>query len=67
MLAEGKIRAPDLDLLVLTDSPEVAVRTVMDCYEKSCAEARRMSEAAQLRTGGMRGDRRADRRQPRAD
>jgi uncharacterized protein (TIGR00730 family) len=62
MLREGKIRANDLELLVVTDSPEVAVQTVRDCYEESCAEARRLSEAAELKGGGMRSDRRADRR-----
>jgi uncharacterized protein (TIGR00730 family) len=39
MHAEGKIHARDLDLLVITDSPEEAVRTVVDCYEKNCAKA----------------------------
>ena len=68
MLAEGKIRAADLNLLIVTDSPEEAVRTVLDCYEESCAEARRLSEAASLpesggrQGGGMRRDRRADMR-----
>jgi hypothetical protein len=62
MLEEGKINAADLELLVVTDSPEVAVRTVIDCYERTCAEARRQSEAAEIRGGGMRRDRRADAR-----
>jgi uncharacterized protein (TIGR00730 family) len=62
MLQEGKIGAADLELVVVTDSPEVAVQTVLDCYEESCAEARRISEAAELKGGGMRRDRRADRR-----
>jgi uncharacterized protein (TIGR00730 family) len=65
MLHEGKIKALDLDLLVVTDSPEVAVRTVLDCYEETCAEARRLSEAAHLQGGGMRRDRRADIRRAR--
>ncbi|HEX2168273.1 MAG TPA: TIGR00730 family Rossman fold protein [Longimicrobiales bacterium] len=65
MLAEGKIRANDLDLVVVTDSPEVAVQTVLDCYNESCADARKISEAAELPGGGMRGDRRADRRRAR--
>jgi uncharacterized protein (TIGR00730 family) len=30
MLAEGKISAPDLDLLVVTDSPEEAVRVIQE-------------------------------------
>ena len=64
MMAEGKILANDLDLLVVTDSPEQAVRTIIDCYAASCAEARQQSEAA--RAGGMRRDipeRRAERAQ----
>ena len=62
MLREGKIRSTDLELVVVTDSPEEAVRTVLDCYNESCAEAKRISEAADAKAGGMRRDRRADRR-----
>ena len=56
MLREGKIKKDDLEMLVVTDSPEDAVRTVLDCYEASCAQAQRDSEAARLRGGGMRRD-----------
>lgn len=61
MLEQGKIRETDLDLLVCTDSPEEAVQTVVDCYERSCARLR--AEANQQRDrpslkrksrGGMR-------------
>jgi uncharacterized protein (TIGR00730 family) len=62
MLAEGKIHMPDLEMIVVTDSPAEAVQTMVDCYEQSCAEAQRQSEAARLRGGGMRRDRRADMR-----
>ena len=55
MLQEGKIHMKDLELLVLTDSPDEAVRTIVSCYQASCAEAKRHSEAA--RAGGMRRDR----------
>jgi uncharacterized protein (TIGR00730 family) len=55
MLREGKIHVKDLELLVLTDSPEEAVRTIVSCYQASCAEAQRHSAAA--RAGGMRRDR----------
>jgi uncharacterized protein (TIGR00730 family) len=41
MLAEGKIAADDLDLLVVTDSPAEAVRIVTECYEQNCANATR--------------------------
>src|SRR5690606_4152043 len=57
MLRAGRIKASDLDLLVVTDSPEVAVRTVLDCYRNSCAEAELESEGAALGGGGMRQDR----------
>ena len=60
MHSEGKIRATDLELLVVTDSPAEAVHTILDCYEASCAEARKLSEAASMPGGGMRRDRRAD-------
>jgi uncharacterized protein (TIGR00730 family) len=43
MLAEAKVSPQDLDLLVVTDSPEEAVRLVVDCYEQSCADARERS------------------------
>jgi uncharacterized protein (TIGR00730 family) len=32
MLAEGKIKIEDLDRLVVTDSPDEAVRVIIDCY-----------------------------------
>src|SRR5688572_20173335 len=57
MLSDGKIKKQDLEMLIVTDSPEQAVATVRDCYEASCAEAQRMSEAARVRGGGMRRDR----------
>jgi uncharacterized protein (TIGR00730 family) len=37
MLAEGKVSPEDLNLLVVTDSPEEAVRIVVDCHERHCA------------------------------
>lgn len=37
MLAEGKISPDDMDLLVVTDSPDEAVRTIVDCFEERCS------------------------------
>lgn len=37
LLAEGKISPDDVDLVVVTDSPEEAVRTIVDCYENNCS------------------------------
>jgi uncharacterized protein (TIGR00730 family) len=51
MLAEGKIRPEDLDLLVVTDSPEQAVATIVDCYRANCAKAERQSEGARITKG----------------
>lgn len=50
MLAEGKIAPGDVELLVVTDSPEHAARVVVDCYDRECARARRESEGAQMAT-----------------
>jgi uncharacterized protein (TIGR00730 family) len=61
MLAEGKISAEDLDLLVVTDSPEEAVRVVLECYETGCATAGGRAVGARLappqvpRENGMDG------------
>jgi uncharacterized protein (TIGR00730 family) len=62
MLAEGRITARDLDLLVVTDSLEEAVRTVIDCYEANCARAEALAQGTSLHgarqrpgRGGFRG------------
>jgi uncharacterized protein (TIGR00730 family) len=39
LLAEGMISPEDEDLLVVTDSPAEAVKTVVTCYEERCAQA----------------------------
>ena len=55
MLAERKVSPQDLDLLVLTDSPEEAVSVIVDCYEQNCARAIAESEGSKPRAaGGMR-------------
>jgi uncharacterized protein (TIGR00730 family) len=61
MLVDGKIAAGDLDLMVVTDSPQEAVAVIIDCFEKHCARAQAQSEGAQIQSaqrrrsrGGMR-------------
>jgi uncharacterized protein (TIGR00730 family) len=39
LLTEGMISPEDEDLLVVTDSPAEAVKTVVTCYEERCAKA----------------------------
>lgn len=56
MLAEGKISPSDLDLLVPTDDPDRAVRVIVDCYERHCAEIRQLSVGAEM-NGRRRGAR----------
>ena len=49
MLAEGKITADDVDMLVLTDSPTEAVQVMVDCYNQRCAVTQDVrSEGAQV-------------------
>jgi hypothetical protein len=38
VLAEGKVSPEDLDLLIITDSPERAVEAIADCFENGCWE-----------------------------
>jgi uncharacterized protein (TIGR00730 family) len=38
LLAEGTISPDDIELLHVTDDPDDAVRIVLDCYERRCAE-----------------------------
>jgi uncharacterized protein (TIGR00730 family) len=58
MAADGKINPNDLKLLVVTDSPEDAVRAVVDCYEENCARAEAASEGVRMQ-GGRGGFKRA--------
>jgi hypothetical protein len=36
-LAEGMISPEDLELLTLTDDPDEAVATIVECYDRRCA------------------------------
>jgi uncharacterized protein (TIGR00730 family) len=38
MLPDGMISPEDLDLLYVTDDLEEAVRIVLECYERNCAD-----------------------------
>src|SRR5436305_8107559 len=39
LLPEGLVSPDDVDLLSVTDDPAEAVSTVLDCYERGCAES----------------------------
>src|SRR5437773_4525954 len=51
MLREGKVKSPDLDLLIVTDSPEEAAAVVVSCYDENCTRAAARSEGAMSRGG----------------
>jgi hypothetical protein len=38
LLADGMVSPDDLDLLYVTDAGDEAVRIVLECYERRCAE-----------------------------
>jgi hypothetical protein len=61
LLAEGKISPEDMDLVVVTDSPEEAVRTIVDCYEHNCSlggrPSRRRQRERKPEAPGTRADR----------
>ena len=57
MAADGKIQPEDLNLLVVTDSPQEAADVVLNCYEENCARAEAASEGAKI--GGRGGFKRA--------
>jgi uncharacterized protein (TIGR00730 family) len=44
LLAEGKISPDDVDLVTITDSPEEAVRIVVECFEHSCTTTGRKDQ-----------------------
>jgi uncharacterized protein (TIGR00730 family) len=61
MLGEGKISPPDLNLFIVTDSPEEAVETIVAAYERSVERLAALTEVPQTGTyvrrrtrGGMR-------------
>jgi uncharacterized protein (TIGR00730 family) len=54
MLKENKIKQPDLDMLIVTDSPEEAVQVVVDAYEGNIARIQAESEGQAHRRGGFK-------------
>jgi uncharacterized protein (TIGR00730 family) len=52
MLKDKKINAQDLELLIVTDSPDEAVDVVVKCYEENCTEMEARSEAATVKPRG---------------
>ncbi len=58
MLAGGKIKPADQELLMVTDSPQDAVRHVVDCYERNCTKSAALAADARNtppKRGGFRG------------
>lgn len=59
MIREGKISQEDLDLILVTDSPEEAVNRIVGSYEQQREDARRRSHRRRKRRGlgdpGKRG------------
>ncbi|MEJ2218381.1 MAG: TIGR00730 family Rossman fold protein [Gemmatimonadota bacterium] len=52
MMARGKISPEDLDLLVMTDSPEAIARTVVKCFDAKCTAAQAVADAHDIRSAG---------------
>ena len=66
LLAEGKICPDDVDLVMVTDSPEEAVRTIVDCYEHNCSLSGRPSRPPAARDDRLVEAHRRPRRMRRA-
>ena len=54
MLDEAMVHEKDLNLLIVTDSPEEVVKVVVDCYEHNCTLAVARSEGEAQRRGGFK-------------
>ncbi len=50
MLAQGRISAPDLDLLVVTDDPQVVVDTIVECLTENPEVRQEVESAARAAT-----------------
>ncbi|HEX6912307.1 MAG TPA: TIGR00730 family Rossman fold protein [Longimicrobium sp.] len=61
LLVDGKISPDDVDLVTVTDSPEEAVRTIVNCYENNCSlsgrpSRRRRREESEVSTTAVAGN-----------
>ncbi len=54
MVADGKVSPGDLDLMVVTDSPEETVKVIVDCFEDHCARTIAQSEGARAAGPALR-------------
>jgi uncharacterized protein (TIGR00730 family) len=56
MLGDGKIKSEDMDLFIVTDSPEEAAQHIIDCYERSCEKRATRGHERPIYSGLPRGD-----------
>ena len=54
MLEDAMVHEKDLNLLIVTDSPEEVAKVVVDCYEQNCTLAVARSEGEAMRRGGFK-------------
>ena len=57
MLAGGKIKPEDMELVMITDSPEDAAQHIVDCYERNCARAKSLGDQRPIYSGIRRDSR----------
>jgi uncharacterized protein (TIGR00730 family) len=54
MLEDGMIKPEDVEMLIVTDSPQQAVDVVVECFERSCSQAAARAENENVRRGGFK-------------
>jgi uncharacterized protein (TIGR00730 family) len=54
MLEDGMIKPEDVEMLIVTDSPQQAVDVVVECFERSCSQAAARAEHENTRRGGFK-------------
>ena len=57
MLAGGKIKPEDMELVMVTDSEEDAAQHIVDCYERNCAKAKSLTDQRPIYSGIRRDSR----------